>query len=162
MIDPGLLQMGERGTDEARRSTMFSARIVPIPAYGTKRLELEYHESIPVENAEVVFRDPLASRTQGRRSLPARLKITSNLSSAHDLSDFQFIGNDLPTEGDRRKARTSVKASFEGRNVQLAWPILPCATASTRKHADAWTSSPIAIQIPASQARLKHRRFTAQ
>jgi Ca-activated chloride channel homolog len=49
-IDPGLLQMGERGAEEAKRSSLFSARIVPIPAFGTKRLEFEYHESIPVEN----------------------------------------------------------------------------------------------------------------
>lgn len=49
-VDPGLLQMGERGSEEARRTSVFSARIVPIPAYGTKRLEIEYHESIPVEN----------------------------------------------------------------------------------------------------------------
>ena len=33
-IDPGLLQMGERTADEARRTAVFSARIVPIPAYG--------------------------------------------------------------------------------------------------------------------------------
>src|SRR6266699_5274588 len=34
-IDPGLLQMGERGAAEASRSAIFSARIVPIPPYGT-------------------------------------------------------------------------------------------------------------------------------
>src|SRR2546430_1302711 len=48
-IDPGLLQQGERGVDEARHSAVFSARIFPIPAHGTKRMEIEYHESIPVE-----------------------------------------------------------------------------------------------------------------
>ena len=31
-IDPGLLQMGERGAEEAKRTSVFSARIVPIPA----------------------------------------------------------------------------------------------------------------------------------
>src|SRR5438477_9315140 len=46
-IDPGLLQMGERTTG---RTSSFTAKITPIPAYGTKRLEIEYHESIPVEN----------------------------------------------------------------------------------------------------------------
>src|SRR5712692_6612988 len=58
-IDPGLLQMGERGAEEAQRSSVFSARIVPIPAYGTKRLEIEYHESIPVENLKSYFALPL-------------------------------------------------------------------------------------------------------
>ncbi len=43
-LDPGLLQMGERDADEARRSSIFSARVVPIPAYGTKRIEIEYQE----------------------------------------------------------------------------------------------------------------------
>src|SRR5947209_5855154 len=41
-LDPGLLQMGERDADEARRSSIFSARVAPIPAYGTKRVEIEY------------------------------------------------------------------------------------------------------------------------
>jgi hypothetical protein len=49
-IDPGLLQEGERDVDEARRSSVFSARIVPIPAFGTKRIEIEYHERVPVDN----------------------------------------------------------------------------------------------------------------
>ena len=58
-IDPGLLQMGERGAEEAKRSSVFSARIIPIPAWGTKRLEIEYHESIPVENLKSYFAIPL-------------------------------------------------------------------------------------------------------
>ena len=42
-IDPGLLQQGERGTEgasEAARTSAFSARIVPIAGWGTKRLEI--------------------------------------------------------------------------------------------------------------------------
>jgi len=58
-IDPGLLQMGERGSEEAKQTSVFSARIVPIPAFGTKRLEIEYHESIPVENLKSYFAIPL-------------------------------------------------------------------------------------------------------
>ena len=61
-VDPGLLQMGERGAEEAKRSSVFSARITPIPAWGTKRLEIEYHESIPVENLKSYFAIPLAAR----------------------------------------------------------------------------------------------------
>src|SRR6202051_739540 len=45
-IDPGLLQMGERGSEESKRSSVFSSRIVPIPPRGTKRLEVEYNQSI--------------------------------------------------------------------------------------------------------------------
>ncbi len=58
-LDPGLLQMGERDADEARRTSIFSARIVPIPAYGTKRLEIEYQERLSVEQAEAFFSIPL-------------------------------------------------------------------------------------------------------
>lgn len=62
-IDPGLLQMGERGAEEAKRTSVFSARIVPIPVYGTKRLEIEYHEPIPVENLKSYFAIPLRPDT---------------------------------------------------------------------------------------------------
>ena len=57
-IDPGLLQQGERGTEgaaEATRTSAFSARIAPIPGFGTKRLEMEYHEVVPVENLRSAF-----------------------------------------------------------------------------------------------------------
>src|ERR1700736_6294183 len=58
-VDPGLLQMGERGSEEAKRTSVFSAKIVPIAPFGTKRLEIEYHESIPVENLKSYFAIPL-------------------------------------------------------------------------------------------------------
>src|SRR5438445_3069319 len=69
-IDPGLLQQGERGADEARYSAAFSARIFPIPSHGTKRMEIEYHESIPVENLKSLFAIPL--RPDVYRGLTAR------------------------------------------------------------------------------------------
>jgi Ca-activated chloride channel family protein len=118
MIDPGLLQMGERGAEEARRSAVFSARIVPIPAYGTKRLELEYHENIPVENMKSFFTIPLHPDAYQVQSA-GLLKIDFELRSAHDLSAFQFIGSTYPmkiTAQDSHK----VKASFEARNINLA------------------------------------------
>src|SRR5260370_15459123 len=49
-IDPGLLQMGERGAGEATRTAIFSARILPIAPYGTQHLEFEYHEAVPDDN----------------------------------------------------------------------------------------------------------------
>ena len=58
-IDPGLLEMGERTAEEARRTAVFSARIVPIPPYGTKRLEMEYHQRIPVDDLKAFFAIPL-------------------------------------------------------------------------------------------------------
>ena len=40
-IDPGLLQMGERDASQARRTSIFSAKVAPIPAWGYKRIEIE-------------------------------------------------------------------------------------------------------------------------
>src|SRR5262249_26421067 len=58
-LDPGLLQLGERDADEARRTSVFSARIVPIPAWGTKRIEMEYQERLQVEQGDALFSIPL-------------------------------------------------------------------------------------------------------
>jgi len=94
-IDPGLLQMGERGAEEARRSAVFSARIVPIPAYGTKRLEFEYHESIPVENLKSYFAIPL--RPDAYQAQAARhLWINFELRSAHAISNFEAAAKAFP------------------------------------------------------------------
>lgn len=54
-IDPGLLQQD----DEHSGASAFSAKVFPIPAYGTKRVELEYTEMLPVENLSSRFTFPL-------------------------------------------------------------------------------------------------------
>src|SRR5258707_1349977 len=81
-LDPGLLQLGERDADEARRSSIFSARVVPIPAYGTKRVEIEYQERLPVENAEAFFAIPLKPDVY-RAQTADRLTINLQVTSAH-------------------------------------------------------------------------------
>ncbi len=117
MIDPGLLQMGERGAEEARRSAVFSARIVPIPPYGTKRLELEYHENIPVENLKSFFAIPLHPDAYQAQSA-GRLRIDFELRSAHDLANFQLVGTTYPLNITHKDTHL-VKGLFEGRNVKL-------------------------------------------
>ena len=117
-VDPGLLQMGERGADEARRSAIFSAKIFPIPAWGTKRLEIEYHETIPVENLKSFFAIPLHPDAYAAQAA-GRLKIEFELRSEHDLSNFQLVGTTYPLKIAEKNAH-SVKARFEGTNVTLA------------------------------------------
>ena len=96
-IDPGLLQMGERGSEEAKRSGVFSARIVPIPPHGTKRLEIEYHQSIPVENLKSYFAIPL--RPDAYQAQMARhLRINFELHSAHSTSNFQAAAKTFPLQ----------------------------------------------------------------
>jgi Ca-activated chloride channel homolog len=116
-VDPGLLQMGERGAEEAKQSSVFSARIVPIPAYGTKRLEFEYHESIAVENLKSYFAIPL--RPDAYQAQAARnLKINFELRSAHDLNNFQAAAKAYPLKLDEESPHL-IKGHFEGQNVNL-------------------------------------------
>ena len=116
-IDPGLLQMGERGAEEAKRSAVFSAKIVPIPAYGTKRLEFEYHEAIPVENLKSYF--AIALRPDAYQAQAARhLWINFELRSEHAIANFQATAKTFPLTFDEKTAQV-VRGHFEGQNVNL-------------------------------------------
>src|SRR5579884_1716565 len=117
-IDPGLLQMGERGSEEAKRSSVFSARIVPIPAFGTKRLEIEYHESIPVENLKSYFAIPLHPDAY-QAQMARHLRIDFELQSAHSIRNFQIPSKTFPLQITENSPH-SVKAHFEGEHVNLA------------------------------------------
>ncbi|MBS1824786.1 MAG: VWA domain-containing protein [Acidobacteria bacterium] len=117
-IDPGLLQQGERGEDEARRNAIFSARIVPIPGYGTKRLEMQYHETLPVEELQSFFAVPLRPDAY-RVQTAARLSIRFELRSRHALKDFQPAGTIYPLRIEERTANR-IRGSFTGTNVNLS------------------------------------------
>ncbi|MGH9537228.1 MAG: VIT and vWA domain-containing protein [Terriglobales bacterium] len=118
MIDPGLLQMGERGSEEAKRSAVFSARIVPIPPYGTKRLEFEYHQSLAADNLKSYFAIPLhpdAYQAQAAR----HLRINFELHSALGIMNFQAPAKIFPLQLEQNTAHL-VRGHFEGANVNLA------------------------------------------
>jgi Ca-activated chloride channel homolog len=116
-IDPGLLQMGERGSEEAKRTSVFSARIVPIPAFGTKRLEIEYHESIPVENLKSYFAIPLRPDAYSAQAA-AHLRINFELHSAHPIRSFQAPAKTFPLQLDQNTPHL-VRGHFEGQNINL-------------------------------------------
>jgi len=116
-IDPGLLQMGERGAEEAKRSSVFSARITPIPGWGTKRLEIEYHESIPVENLKSYFAIPLRPDAYQAQAA-AHLRINFELYTAHAIRNFQAPAKSFPLQLDQNTPHL-VQAHFEGQNVNL-------------------------------------------
>src|ERR1700722_14409246 len=116
-IDPGLLQMGERGAEEAKRSVVFSARIVPIPALASKRLEFEYHESIPVENLKSYFAIPL--RPDAYQAQAARhLSIHFEFRSAHAIANFRAAAKTFPLTLDENSAHL-VRGHFAGQNIDL-------------------------------------------
>jgi Ca-activated chloride channel family protein len=116
-IDPGLLQVGDGGADEARRATEFRAQIVPIPFGGTKRLEIEYHERIPVENLMSHFAIPL--RPDAYQAQQAgKLKITFELRSQHALKDFQIAGKLYPLQIAERNSHL-VRGSFTAASFKM-------------------------------------------
>jgi Ca-activated chloride channel family protein len=116
-VDPGLLEMGERGADEARRSNVFSAKITPIPGYGTKRLEIEYHESIPVENLKSYFALPLHPDAY-HAQVAEKLTIHFELDSAHAIRNFQLGGKTYPLAFEENGPH-GAKGTFEGQHVLL-------------------------------------------
>ncbi|MGD0922383.1 MAG: VIT domain-containing protein [Terriglobia bacterium] len=114
-IDPGLLQMGERGAEEARRSAVFSAHIVPIPAFSTRRVEIEYHEALPVDNLESYLAVPLHPDAYQAQTA-GHLSINFELHSQHTLRDFQVMGQTFPLKITERGPNV-VKATLEANNV---------------------------------------------
>ena len=116
-IDPGLLQMGERDAEEARRSQEFTARIVPVPNFGTKRVEMEYQHLIPVERFRSEFVVPLKPDVYGLQTA-GRMTITFELRSAHAIRDFEAIAKTYPLRVRERTANL-IRASFSGTNVEL-------------------------------------------
>jgi len=117
-IDPGLLEQGERTEDDARRNSVFSAHVVPIPAYGTKRLEIEYHEHIPVAARKSYFLLPLKPDAYASQKVQ-KLSIHFELHSAGRLKDFAFQGKILPFRIEQQDEHT-IKASVDATNVDLA------------------------------------------
>lgn len=118
MIDPGLLQQGERGTEraaEATRTSAFSARIHPIPGYGTKRLEMEYHEVLPVENLRSAFSLPLRPDAYNAQAA-GRFSISFTLLSAHPIRDFRVASGAYPLQLGEQTPH-QIAGSFAGREV---------------------------------------------
>jgi Ca-activated chloride channel family protein len=117
-IDPGLLEQGERGEDEARRSSLFSAHIVPIPAYGTKRLEIEYHQHIAVAAHKSFFLLPLKPDAYASQTVQ-NLSIHFELHSAGRLKDFAVQGHLLPFRIAQQDEHT-IRGTIDAAKVDLA------------------------------------------
>jgi Ca-activated chloride channel family protein len=117
-IDPGLLQMGERDVDEARRTAVFSAKIVPIRPYGTKRMEIEYQQDLPVEQFQSMLAIPL--RPDAYKTISAaHLSLSLDLNSAHALKDFQ-VTSKIYQARIRDRTPHHVKLDYDGTNVALS------------------------------------------
>src|ERR1017187_2552563 len=116
-IDPGLLQMGERDAGEAGRSRQFTARIVPMPRFGTKRIEMEYQHPVLVERYRSEFVVPLKPDVYGVETA-GHLSIRLELRSDHAIRDFEAISRQYPLQI-RERTPNLVKAEFYAYNVEL-------------------------------------------
>lgn len=116
-IDPGLLQLGERDVDEARRTSVFSARVVPIPGYGTKRMEMEYHQRLAVENLSSVLSLPLKPDAYKEQTV-GRLWITVTVTAPHAIKQFEQISTIYPLQITERTPNR-IRATLEARNFAL-------------------------------------------
>ncbi|HEY9869548.1 MAG TPA: VIT domain-containing protein [Candidatus Obscuribacterales bacterium] len=75
MVDPGLLEYADYKT--------VRARIFPIPAHGTKKVELEYTQVLRVENGMLKYRFPLKSENQSEAV--DEIKVDVKLGSSQGL-----------------------------------------------------------------------------
>jgi Ca-activated chloride channel homolog len=112
-IDPGLLK--EEGEDTA--NTAFTVKVAPIPAYGTKRLELEYTELLSVDSLESYFSFPFKPSEYGTQSV-GHLEIRLQVSSRAPMTDLSIKNNAYRLNFIDNSAQYK-SAAFEANNVQL-------------------------------------------
>jgi Ca-activated chloride channel family protein len=112
-IDPGLLkQEREDGADSA-----FTVELSPIPNYGTKRLELEYTEALPVENLESYYSFPLKPSEYGTQRA-GHLEIRLDITSGFPMTDLNLRAKSYPlTFIDNSPLHKS--AAYDASNVEL-------------------------------------------
>jgi Ca-activated chloride channel homolog len=117
-IDPGLLQMGEHEDADAKRSSAFSVKIVPIPAWGTKRLELEYHQKLAVNGWKQLFALPLKPDAYQQQKA-ARFSLRFEMRSSAAIVGFQLASKLYPLKLAADNTTHVISGSYEGSDVSL-------------------------------------------
>lgn len=99
MVDPGLLEFADYKT--------VRARIFPIPAHGTKKVELEYTQLLKAENGLLKYRYPLKSKVN---DTPAEeIKVDVKLNSPQGLRTIWSPTHTITTtRGDNNSAKISM------------------------------------------------------
>ncbi len=104
MIDPGLLEYADYKT--------VRARIFPIPAHGTKKVELEYTQVLKAENGMIKYSFPL--KTEQETAAAEEVKINVKLGSKQGLRTIWSPSHVISStrDGDHKAL-----ASFHGKEV---------------------------------------------
>ncbi|MGH9751548.1 MAG: VIT domain-containing protein [Blastocatellia bacterium] len=113
MTDPGLLQQD----DERGGTSAFSAKVFPIPAYGSKRVELEYTEMLPVENLTSRFSFPLKP-SFGPPQRVGELRINVQAISDSPISPLNFHSTAYAMKAVKTEPN-ELQYEFSARNVEL-------------------------------------------
>src|SRR5215475_4598979 len=112
-LDPGLLKQ-EREEDA---STAFTVQVAPIPAYGTKRLEMEYTQALPVDDLESYFSFPFKPSEYGTQTV-GHLEIRIQISSRAPLTDLNLRSKIYQLNFIENRPEYK-SATFEANNIEL-------------------------------------------
>jgi len=105
MIDPGLLEYADYKT--------VRARIFPIPAHGTKKVELEYTQLLKADNGLVKYRFPLKGDSESQGDVE-ETKVSVKLSGKQGL---RTIWSPSHTVDIKREENNRAKVAFTGSGV---------------------------------------------
>ncbi|MCC7526869.1 MAG: VWA domain-containing protein [Candidatus Melainabacteria bacterium] len=104
MVDPGLLEFADYKT--------VRARIFPIPAHGTKKVELEYTQVLKAENGMLKYRFPL--KAEGEAEPVESIKMNVKLAGKQPL---RTIWSPTHTVTSTRKGDTEANVSLAANNT---------------------------------------------
>lgn len=109
--DPGLLQADE----DAAGRTVFTARVFPIPAFGTKRIEIEYQQELGIASLASRLVLPLRSASN---STAGKFDLDVDIVSETPLAGVEFDDSTFPMIVDKCDAHRFA-AHFTARDFAL-------------------------------------------
>jgi Ca-activated chloride channel homolog len=146
-IDPGLLQQD----DERGGTSAFSAKVFPIPAYGSKRIELEYIEMLPVENLTSHFSFPLRP-SFGPPQRVGELQINVQALSDSPISPLNFYSTAYAMKA-VKTGPNELQYEFSARDVELKEDLAFAYTINVPQSALSWIAHRAPERITAYDLR---------
>lgn len=114
LIDPGILQQD----DEMGGNSAFSAKVFPITPYGTKRIEMEYTENLPIENLSSGFTFPLKPNW-GETQKVGEFNLSVCVYNEYSISGIEYNSQKFPLEISKQ-TENEFEAEFHARDYELS------------------------------------------